>query len=69
MGRYLAPSSSGLRQPTDPKKDNGMVVNPPRYLEFGGLERASKTAPGVNKATSGKKNEYRIVKPGKGSTR
>lgn len=68
MGRYLAPSSAGIRQPTDPKKENGMVVNPPRYLEFGGLDKSSKTAPGVSKGL-GRSNPYRIVKPGKGSAR
>lgn len=66
--RYLQPSSSGLRQPTDPKKDNQNVVNPPRYLEFGGLDKASRTSPTANKAGM-KRNEYAIVKPGKGSGR
>lgn len=68
MARFAAPSSTGLRQPTDPKKDNGMIVNPPRYLELGGLDKASKTAPGVSKGL-GRKNEYKVVKPGKGSSR
>ncbi|HUP07662.1 MAG TPA: hypothetical protein VMU47_10955 [Caldimonas sp.] len=66
--RYLAPSTAGLRQPTDPKKDNGMVVNPPRYLEMGGLDRASKTAASVSNSNT-RKNEFAIVKPGKGSSR
>lgn len=69
MGRLFAPSQTGLRKPTDPQKENGMVVNTPRYLEFGGLDKASKTSPSVNKAPTGKKNVYGIVKPGKGSSR
>lgn len=66
--RYLQPSSTGLRQPTDPKKDNSNIVNPPRYLEFGGLDKASRTSPSVNKSVM-KRNEFGIVKPGKGSGR
>jgi hypothetical protein len=66
--RYLSPSSSGLRQPTDPKKDNGQIVNPPRYLEFGGLDKASRTSPKVSNSVN-KSNEFRIVKPGKGAGR
>jgi hypothetical protein len=68
MGRYLAPSSSGLRQPTDPKKENGQVVNPPRYVELGGLDKASKTSVMVSKSIN-KTNAYKVVKPGKGSAR
>lgn len=68
MARYLAPSSAGLRKPTDPQKDNGMIVNPPRYLEMGGLDKASRTAPSVSKGGT-RKNDYRIVKPGKGAGR
>lgn len=68
MPRFLAPSSAGLRHPTDPKKENGMVVNPPRYLEIGGLDKASRTAPSVSKGGT-RKNVYGIVKPGKGSGR
>lgn len=42
--RYLEPSSAGLRKPTDAQKENGQVVNPPRYCEFGGLDKPSRIA-------------------------
>ena len=32
----FAPRDSGVRNPTDSKKKNGMFNNPPRYLKFGG---------------------------------
>ena len=35
--RYLEPSDVGLRKPTDTQKENGQIVNPPRYAEHGGL--------------------------------
>jgi hypothetical protein len=31
-----SPSTSGVRNPTDSKKKNGMFWNWPRYLKFGG---------------------------------
>jgi hypothetical protein len=42
--RFLEPSSSGLRKPTDPQKDNGQMINPPRYSELGGLDKPSRIA-------------------------
>lgn len=41
---YLIPSSTGLRQPTDNAKENGLIINPPRYAEHGGLTGANKVA-------------------------
>jgi hypothetical protein len=64
---WLKPSGSGLRRPTDPAKANAMIENPPRYPQIGGLDKASKTATGVNKA--GGSNVYAVVKPGKGRSR
>ena len=65
--RFAAPTGRGLRQPTDPQKSNGQIENPPRYLEHGGLNKASKTAVNVNGI--GRPNVYAVVKPGKGSSR
>ena len=62
--RFLEPPSSGLRQPTDNAKNNGQMVNPPRYAELGGLTTAGKIAPDVN-ATSNS-NNLSITKPGGG---
>jgi hypothetical protein len=34
---FLKPSNNGLRQPTDPQKENGQIINPPRFAEMGGV--------------------------------
>jgi len=60
--RFLEPSSSGLRQPTDNNKMNGVAINPPRYAELGGLSSARKVDPGVNGIP--KSNNLTITKPG-----
>ena len=52
--RYLEPSTSGLRKPTDPEKDNGQIINPPRYAEHGGLDKPSRIA---------QKNPLNLSKP------
>jgi hypothetical protein len=52
--RYLEPSTAGLRKPTDPEKDNGQIINPPRYAELGGLDKPSRIA---------QKNPLTIAKP------
>lgn len=52
--RFLQPSAIGLRKPTDAAQQNGNIVNPPRYAEFGGLSGPRKTA---------QSNAFRIVKP------
>ncbi len=49
-GRYLAPSSSGLRMPTDPAQINGSIINPPRYCEHGGLRGPDRVKTTVNKS-------------------
>lgn len=59
---FLRPSEGGLRQPTDNKKMNGAIINPPRYAELGGLTGASKVGPGVNGIPDS--NDLRITKPG-----
>ena len=55
--RFLEPSTQGLRKPTDPQKENGQIINPPRYAEHGGLDKASRVA---------QKNPFTISKPGGG---
>jgi hypothetical protein len=55
--KYLAPSSGGIRKPTDAGKENGQILNPPRYAEHGGLTGPSKIA---------QSNPLRISKPGGG---
>ena len=59
----FAPSGTGLRQPTDPKKNNGNIINPLRYAEMGGLKSPSKVTPGVNGIQD--ENNLRITKPGR----
>lgn len=36
MGKW-APKGSGVRDPKNPNKKNGMFWNPPRYQYFGGV--------------------------------
>ena len=55
--RYLEPSNAGLRKPTDPQKENGQMINPPRFAELGGLDKPSRIA---------QKNPLSISKPGGG---
>ena len=55
--RFLEPSTQGLRKPTDPQKENGQIVNPPRYAEHGGLDKPSRAY---------QKNPFSISKPGGG---
>ena len=55
--RYLMPSSDGLRKPTDPQKENGQIINPPRYAELGGLDAAKRIT---------QKNPFTISKPNGG---
>ena len=42
--RYLEPSPDGLRKPTDPQRENGQIVNTPRYSELGGMDEPSTIA-------------------------
>lgn len=53
--RFLQPQALGLRKPTDPAQQNGNIINPPRYAEFGGLSGPRKAA---------QSNAFRVVKPG-----
>jgi hypothetical protein len=55
--RYLEPSPSGIRKPTDPQKENGQYINPPRFCEHGGFDKPSRIA---------QKNPFFISKPGGG---
>lgn len=57
MARFLEPSTTGLRKPTDSGKENGQVINPPRYAQMGGLDKPSRIA---------EKNPLAIRKPGGG---
>lgn len=52
---YLKPGSGGLRQPTDPQKENGQIINPPRFAELGGLDSAKRVK---------QKNPLTITPPG-----
>lgn len=62
MSNFLRPSEGGLRMPTDKSKNNGPIINPPRYAELGGLNGPSKIAPGVNGIPDS--NDLRVSKPG-----
>ena len=53
---FIKPSISKTRSPTDPRQQNGRVINPPTYLELGGLK-------GPGKVT---KNSMKVEKPERG---
>jgi hypothetical protein len=55
--RYLDPSPDGLRKPTDPQKENGQILNQPRFAEHGGLDSPRRVA---------QKNPLVISKPNGG---
>jgi hypothetical protein len=57
---FLKPSNAGLRQPTDAQKENGQIINPPRYAEFGGLDKATRIKD---------VNPLAVVKPGRGASK
>ena len=61
--RFLAPSSAGLRMPTDPGQINGQVINPPRYCEYGGLSGPSKVKTTANKSVFDIGMPFNISKP------
>lgn len=55
--KFLAPSAAlGIRPIQDNKTDNGLIVNPPRYAQLGGLSGPRKT---------GGKNKMTVVPPGR----
>lgn len=60
------PPSGGFRKPTDASQLNGVVVNPPRYAEWGGLSGPGKTATSVNNSKFDIGNPLTISKPNGG---
>lgn len=56
MDLYKPRGNSQPRRPTDNNQKNGVVINTPRYSQFGGLSGASKVA----------SNMMRVEKPGDG---
>lgn len=40
---FIKPTVSKVRDYATPSQNNGMIVNPPRFEEFGGLKNKSKT--------------------------
>lgn len=55
MAKLFEPSAQGKRDPNDNARQNGRIINTPRYAQFGGLTSASKALTG---------NNMKIVKPG-----
>jgi len=64
--RFLAPSDAGLRRPTDANQINGVVVNPPRFAEYGGLRNPSRVATKANNSLFDIGNPFTISKPNGG---
>jgi hypothetical protein len=59
MDLFKPRGASAPRKPTDNKQQNGQVVNPPRYAEFGGLT-SSHTHQGKHVSS------VQLAKPGDG---
>lgn len=65
-GPNKAPSSGGIRKPTDAGQINGPVVNPPRYAEWGGLDGSHRTKTSVNHSKFDIGNPFTVSKPNGG---
>lgn len=57
MDLFKPRGANSPRRPTDNNQQNGVVTNPPRYEEFGGLNASGKI---------GSKNKMGVQKPGDG---
>lgn len=53
---FVKPTVGNPPKPTDARQDRGKTVNPPTYMELGGLKGPSKV----------KKNNMRVEKPERG---
>lgn len=53
---FMKPSVGNPPKPTDPRQERGKTVNPPTYMELGGLKGPSKV----------QKNKMRVEKPERG---
>jgi len=60
------PSSAGLRKPTDSSPMNGIVYNPPRYAELGGLDASTRIKSTVNNSKFDVGNPLTVSKPNGG---
>lgn len=60
------PSSAGIRKPTDASPINGIVYNPPRFAEMGGLDAPSRTKTTVNNSKYDVGNPLTVSKPNGG---
>jgi sulfite reductase alpha subunit-like flavoprotein len=56
--KLFEPSPNGIRRPTDNARQNLNIINPPRYAQLGGLDKASRALGG---------NNIKITKPGGGA--
>jgi hypothetical protein len=57
MDLYKPRGANNPRRPTDNTQQNGVVTNPPRFEQFGGLSSGAKI---------GAKNKMAVQKPGDG---
>jgi hypothetical protein len=60
----VGPKDYPIRNWTDPKQTNGKVVNPVRYMEFGGLDGPGKWAGHSSTSMSKKTNDMTLEKGG-----
>lgn len=57
MDLFKPRGASQPRRPTDNGQQNGVITNPPRFEQFGGLDGGNKI---------GTKNKMQVQKPGDG---
>ena len=57
MDLFKPRGASQPRRPTDNNQQNGVITNPPRFEQFGGLDTGAKIGP---------KNKMQVQKPGDG---
>ena len=63
MPGITAPDSFPIRKPTDPNVRNGRNVNPPRYMEIGGLRNSGIWNKVTGQQQSPEGNIARVEKP------
>lgn len=60
----VGPMDFPIRNPMDKSLSNGRMLNPPRYVEFGGLDAASKWYGNANTSNQGSDKSIATLESG-----
>jgi hypothetical protein len=60
----VGPGSFPIRKPTEASLNHGRMANPPRYLEFGGLDKPSKWYGNANTSNQGPDTAMAVLERG-----